>query len=115
MTQTGRVLTIGLTQEDVEELNALSLCTSMPDCYAVVDNTCIAGNLIAPEMLLIAENFTGDIPEMSLIAENFTGDITSPAFIRFLVMDLDEGEMSIEFSETILVNSATLADLVLHF
>ena len=51
---------------------------------------------------------------MALIAENFTGDITPPAFIRFSVMDLDEGEMIIEFSETILASSVALTDLTLQ-
>ena len=103
VTRTGRVFTIGLTQEDVNELNILNLCTSMADCYAVVDNTFIndtAGNLIAPEV--------------PLIAENFTGDITPPVFIRFSVMNLDEGEMIIEFSETILASSVALTDLTLQ-
>ena len=71
---------------DIDILNLmLDLATRIDDTY--LHNTCIAGNLIAPEMLLIAENFTGDIPEMSLIAENFTGDITSPDIIYKILSD----------------------------
>ena len=56
-----------------------------------MDNTFIADvarNLIAPEM--------------PLIAESFTGDITPSALIRFSMMNVDEGEMITKFSEAIL-------------
>ena len=70
-----------------------------------MDNTFIgdvAGNLIAPEM--------------PLIAENFTGDITPSALIRFSMMNVDEGEMITKFSEAILASSVALTDLIFkHF
>ena len=64
-----------------------------------MDNTFIADvpvNLIAPEM--------------PLIAENYTDDIRPAAFIRYSMTNVDESEMITKFFEIILASSVALTD-----
>ena len=93
----GRAVVIDLTQEDVNGLNALDICTTMADCFAVVNSgfiTDAAGNDV----------FTSE----PLPASTFMRDIQPPAFERFVLMDIDSGIMILEFTETIDAESVQL-------
>ena len=86
----GRAIEIQLSQEDVNRLNALDLCSRMDNCYALVQEgfiTDAAGNMV--------------FQSGPLIAANFTTDAVPPTFEQFVLMDIDSGIMLLEFSETI--------------
>ena len=98
----GRAVIIELTQEDVDTLNALDVCTSELDCFAVVQSEFItdaAGNQVMPT---------------TLAADAFTTDITRPELVQFVLMDIDSGIMLLQFSETIDVDTVQLDTLRLQ-
>ena len=99
----GRTVIIDLTQEDVDTLNTLDICTSTANCFAMFEAEFItdaAGNQVLPSPILMATNFTTDM--------------MMPRFEQFIRMDIDEGTIILEFSETIDASTVQLNMLTLQ-
>ncbi len=86
----GRTVIITLTSQDIDTLNALDICTSVSNCFALFEAEFIAdaaGNRVMPSPILQASVFTEDM--------------RTPAFEQFILADINQVILILEFSETI--------------
>ena len=95
---------IDLLQTDVNRLNTLPICTSSTDCYLSF-TTDLSDDTAANTILL---------PSLPVRVNDFYSDTLNPYLVDFYSIDLDEGLLTLTFSETVDVDSINLQSLSLH-
>ena len=94
-------VTIQLIQDDTNILNSLPICTKASDCYlnftlGLSNDT--AGNPIT-------------VPKLQIQVDNFYGDDISPSLVEFKEFNLEEGLVTLLFSETVDVDTIDFTKL----
>ena len=102
-TDNREVWTIGIDQDDVNILNELPICSSSTTCYInFTENlaTDTVGNQIVP--------MSSSLPAQIRV---FYPDMVSPDLDHFDLLDLDEGLLTIVFTESVVADSVRLTSL----
>ena len=92
-----KTVEIMLLQSDVNVLNILPICTSQEDCYLNLTD------MVAVDTVGNPVNFTVDLP---VRVDMFGVDTVPPELVQFQELDLNVGQLTITFSETVFVNTA---------
>ena len=95
-----------LSNDDLNAIKGQQLCNSTDECYLIHIEGLVSDRLMQPS----AERSIQD----ALMASDIGTDFTNPALVEFVLMDMDEGRMTLRFSETMYTPSVMLAGLSLQ-
>jgi len=93
----GRVVIITLSEDDLNAVKLLPLCTSANDCYLTFSNDTI---LDAAGLSLVGR-FDGN----ALGISSYSRDSTPPELVSFTTLNLETGVISLSFTEAINITS----------
>lgn len=101
----GTTIMVFLSNDDQNAIKGQQLCNSTNECYLIHTEGLVSDRLMQSS----AQRSIQDV----LMASDIGTDFTNPALVEFVLMDMDEGRMTLRFSETMYTPSVMLAGLSL--
>ena len=102
----GTTVMVFLSDDDLNAIKGYQLCNSTNECYLIHTEGLVLDRLMQPS----AERSIQD----AIMASNIGTDFTNPVLMEFVLMDMDEGRMTLRFSETMYTPSVMFASLTLE-
>lgn len=102
----GTTLVVFLSDDDLNAIKGHQLCNSTDECYLIHSEGLVSDRLMQPSALRSVQD--------ALMASRIGTDFTSPTLEEFVLMDMDEGRLTLRFSETMYTPSVMFAGLSLE-